>query len=194
MPPPDTILHFLEQYGYAAVFIAVMVEGPIATIIGGFVASLGILDVFAVFAIAALGDLCGDLLYYGLGRFGRYGAVAGLWHALGLRPERLARAAEYIERHGAKILLFAKYTQTGFLALPASGAARMPLRRFLWYNTLGTLPKSLVLVVVGFFFGSAYRRLDGNLAKASLVLFAALCLFAVFLLVRRYLSVRHDAC
>ncbi|MBU6297577.1 MAG: DedA family protein [Alphaproteobacteria bacterium] len=191
MVPPDTAVHLLEQYGYLALFIAVAVEGPIMTIIGAFVAGQGYLDIVAVYAVAAAGDLFGDLVYYGVGRLGQRGAPAKVWRIFGLTSERLAHAVRYIERHGAKILLFAKYTQTGFLILPASGAARMPIEKFLWYNTLGTIPKSFALVLIGYYFGYAYKSIDNYFTKVSLLFFGTLCIVGAYFMIRQYLRASY---
>ncbi|MDE2185002.1 MAG: DedA family protein [Alphaproteobacteria bacterium] len=190
----DLIHHLLEQYGYLVLFLVVIVEGPIATIIGAFVASQGYFDIYVVYAIAVVGDLFGDLAYYGIGRLGRVGTPARIWPLLGITEDRLARAARYFERHGAKMLLFAKYTQTGIVILPASGAARMPVGKFLWYNVLGTIPKALALLLVGYFFGYAYNSIDNDLTRASFLLVGILFLTALYLLGRRYFRVRYDNC
>jgi membrane protein DedA with SNARE-associated domain len=187
MLPLHTVVQLLEHYGYILLFVIAVIEGPIITIVGAFLAGLGYFNIFAVFAVVSAGDLFGDILYYALGRLGTINALAGLRRALGITTERLAQMKQYIERHGAKILLFAKFTQTGILALPASGAARMPFGQFLWINILGTLPKSLVLVLVGFFFGYAYERIDGYFAKASLVIAGLVCIAGAYALLSRYL-------
>lgn len=192
MLSPDFVHHLLEQYGYLVLFLVVVVEGPIATIIGAFVASQGYLDIFVVYAIAVVGDLFGDLAYYGIGRLGRVGTPARIWPLLGITEDRLARAARYFERHGAKMLFFAKYTQTGIVILPASGAARMPVGKFLWYNLLGTLPKAIALLLIGYFFGYAYNSIDNDLTRASFLLAGTLCLTGLYLLVRHYFRVSYD--
>jgi|SRR5665213_3605831 len=192
MISPDTAIHLLEQFGYFFLFLIAIVEGPIVTIIGAFLASQGYFNVFAVFAVVTVGDLFGEFLLYGFGRLGRTGALASVRRYLGMTGERFVRLERYVDKHGVKILFVAKYTQTGLLALPASGAARMPLGKFLFYNTLATLPKSLVLVLVGYFFGYAYNRIDGYLAKASLVMFGLLCVAAAYLALRRYLRANLD--
>ena len=192
MLSPDTIVHLLEQYGYLFLFLIAVVEGPIITIIGAFLASQGYFNIVAVYLIVSGGDLFGDLIYYAIGRIGRTGALAGLRQWLGMTGEHFEQLERYIEKHGVKILFFAKYTQTGFLALPASGAARMPIGKFLWYNTLGTLPKSLVLVLIGYFFGYAYNSINGYFGKISLLFFGVLLLGGAYLVLRRYLPAFHE--
>jgi membrane protein DedA with SNARE-associated domain len=191
MIPPDNIVHLLEQYGYLFLFLIAIAEGPIITIIGAFLASQGYFNIFAVYAVVVAGDLCGDLLYYCIGRLGRTGALAGLRRSFGMTDADFTRIERYIGQHGAEILLLAKYTQTGFLALPASGAARMPVGKFLWYNALGTIPKSLALLIIGGFFGYAYNRIDGYFAKASLLIFGMSCIAVAYFWLRRYLRMSY---
>jgi membrane protein DedA with SNARE-associated domain len=193
MPPPDTTISLLHHYGYFFLFFIAVVEGPIITIIGAFLASQGYFNVLLVYLMVTLGDLVGDLIYYGVGRFGRSPALAPIHQWLGMNGTHFVELERYIERHGAKILLLAKYTQTGFLALPAAGAARMPVGRFLWYNALGAIPKSFALTVVGYFFGYAYSRIDGYLAKGSLIAIAIFCVAAAFILLRRARAAQYGA-
>ena len=144
-----------------------------------------------MYGLVASGDLTGDLLYYAIGRFGRTKLLGGFLNSLGMTGEHFLRLEDYVQQHGTKMLFLAKFTQAGFLVLPASGAGRMPLAKFVWYNVLGTLPKSLVLLLLGYFFGYAYNRINGYFAKASLLIFGTFCLVGAYLLIRRYLRVRY---
>jgi membrane-associated protein len=42
--------------------------------------------------------------------------------------------------------------------LVAAGLARMPYKKFLYYNSVATIPKSLLLLILGFYAGAAYLR------------------------------------
>jgi membrane protein DedA with SNARE-associated domain len=187
MVPPQTIIHLLDQYGYIALFLIAILEGPIITIIGAFLASQGYLNIFAVYLIASAADLSGDMIYYGIGRAG---SRVDIRRVLGISATDLARARRYIEQHGAKVLLIAKYTQTGIVALPACGAVKMPVRKFLWYNVLGTIPKSFGLIVVGYFFGYAYSQFDDYFSKAAIVILGMVAIIAAYIWLNRHLRVR----
>src|SRR5476651_593996 len=100
MLPADTTVQLLEHYGYIFLFVIAVAEGPIITIIGAFLASEGYFNVFAVFGLVVAGDLTGDLLYYGVGRFGRTGAFAPLRRSLGMTGEHFAQLERYVDQHG----------------------------------------------------------------------------------------------
>ena len=176
----------ITSYGYAALFVAAVVEGPIATVIGAFLASLGFLDVALVYAVAVAGDLIGDLLLYGVGRSG--------WMPLGAwrRPlsarnqQRLAALKGRFRAHPGATLVFGKLTHAaGFLILLAAGAARVPVATFLGYNLLGTLPKSAAFMLIGYFAGAAYSRINSYLWIFSAVSFPLICL-GIGIILRRH--------
>jgi membrane protein DedA with SNARE-associated domain len=180
----------ISRYGYPALLSACIVEGPIATVIGGLLASLGLLDVRFVFAVSVLGDLVGDMLYYWAGRnaFG--------WRWLQRRISKRRQAVDALRtqflRSPAKAILLGKWLHApGFAVLLAAGAFRMPVLPFLAYNALATLPKSALLVIVGRVFGDAYVRLDRMMFMTSVVVLAVLVIGGAWYV--RRTNTRRDA-
>lgn len=184
MVSPDSVIILLEQYGYIFLFLIAVVEGPIITIIAAFLAAQGFFNIYLVYAIVLVGDLAGDVLYYSIGRFARLRPFAWLAAKIGMTTERFALVERAVEQHGGKMLLIAKYSQTGFLALPAAGAARMPMGKFLAYNLAGSVPKSFILVLVGWFFGYAYNSINSYLIRISLVLALGAILVLLYFFLR----------
>jgi len=187
--------HALALYGYAALLPLTVIEGPAITVFAAFLAAQGLFDPVGVYLIAVLGDLIGDLLYYAAGRWllQRLGLPQrladerrGRWAAR-LRQRVTALAPQIRTRAGA-MLLFGKLTHSaGFVVLLAAGAAHVTLRRFLAFNLLGALPKVLVLVLVGYWFGRIYAAWQGDLRIAGLVGFV-LAGSALLLAARRVLT------
>ena len=167
----------ITSYGYAALFLAAVVEGPIATVIGAFLASLGFLDVALVYAVAVSGDLIGDLLLYAVGRSG-WMPLSAWRRALSERKQqRLAALKRRFRAHAGGTLVFGKLTHAaGFLVLLAAGAAQVPVATFLGYNLLGTLPKAALFVLIGYFAGAAYTQINSYLWIISAVSFPLICL------------------
>ena len=165
--------HILAVYGYAAMLPLSVIVGPPVTVFAAFLAAQGLFDPVVVYAISVLADLLGDLLYYAVGRWllqwladERRGRWAARLH------ERASLLAPRIRRRAGAMLLFGKLTHSaGFAVLLAAGAAHVKLRPFLWYNLLGALPKLLVLVLLGYWFGRLYASLEGDLRIVGLVAF-----------------------
>ena len=172
--------HVLAVYGYAALLPLTTIEGPAVTVFAGFLAAQGLFNVAGVYAVAVLGDLIGDVLYYAVGRWasGRWTAQPpahrpiadrqGRWAARLHR--RVSVLGPQIRTRAGAMLLFGKLTHSaGFAVLLAAGAARVDLPRFLAFNLLGTLPKVLVLVLLGYWFGRLYAAWQGDLRIAGLL-------------------------
>jgi membrane protein DedA with SNARE-associated domain len=188
----DGLQHDLAIYGYAAMFPLAVFEGPAVTVIAAFLAAQGLLDVVAVYGVSVLGDLTGDVMYYVLGRWASLGLAGrqGRW-AAGL-SRRIERLAPRVQARAGAMLLFGKLTHSaGFAVLLAAGAAAVPLQRFLLFNLLGTLPKSLLLVLAGYWFGRLFNDLQGDLRVASLIGFVAAG-GALLLMARRLLALPDE--
>jgi membrane protein DedA with SNARE-associated domain len=184
----EELQHAVAAYGYVALLPLAVIEGPAVTVFAAFLAAQGLLDVGLVYVVVVLGDLLGDLMYYAGGRFllQRLVTWRGAW-AIRLR-HRVGVLAQRVRARAGAMLLFGKLTHSaGFAVLLAAGAAHVPIRRFLAYNLLGTLPKSLLFVVIGYWFGRLYIALQGDLRIAGVVGFL-LASFVLALAAKRLLT------
>ncbi len=190
----DWVSTAIVRHGYEALFLAAIAEGPVVTVIGAFLAAQGLLKLAWVYLVAVGADLVGDLLFYALGRSGRLSGQR--WqHRLSARQQRQLRwLQDGFHAHAGKTLLFGKLTHAvGFLVLIAAGSVRIPVRLFLGYNLLGTLPKTGLFVLIGYFVGAAYNRVDTYLWVLSCLGFVLICVgFGIYL--RRRLARRSDEC
>ena len=155
------IFLLLIQYKYAVFFPIMVVEGPIVTVIAGFLASLGYFNLFVLYAVSVAGDLTGDVIYYILGRWGGRRFIDKWGGYLKINFASIERFEKLFHRHAGKTLLLGKATHLiGGGILAAAGAAKFSFSRFLFFNTLATLPKSLILVMLGYYFGREYEKIN----------------------------------
>jgi len=176
----ETIVALIAKHGLAVVAPIAVIEGPIVTVIAAWLSSQGLMSLWALAAVVIAADLVGDFGFYALGRWG-LGRLPPRWLArTGLTRERLAGLTHHFEGHGGRTLLLGKVTHSaGFAVLAAAGMVRMPLFRFFLFNLLGTVPKSLFFIAVGYGFGAAYTRIDGWIGGATLVMGAVILTLAV---------------
>jgi membrane protein DedA with SNARE-associated domain len=180
-----TLVSMMSDYGLWVLTPLAVLEGPIVTVIAGYLASLSILKLWQVVPCVILADILGDSLLYLLGRLA-LGSIGPTWRdRLGLSPRRLFYLIRGFRRNGTRILVAAKLTHAaGFAALTAAGAARMRFADFIIANILAGVPKCLFFVALGYLFGSAYERVAGWLSvEAALLLLLGLSL-AVFVYLR----------
>ncbi len=183
----DAALQLIQTHGLWILLPLSILEGPIVTVIAAYLAQLGYMDVIAVFLVCVLGDLIGDSVLYAVGRFGGNWPPLRLAHWLGMTEARQIALTEHFESKGGRTLLFGKWTHSaGMPILVASGMAKMNIAVYLWFNLLGTLPKTFVLVLIGYFLGAAYTSIDTYIYRGSQVMLGLLVTGACIYLVRRW--------
>jgi membrane-associated protein len=177
MQSPETALSLLTQYGYLAVFFLNFFEGSVVVLSAGFLSSQGYLNPLFLTLVIVLSDLAGDFLYYSLGRWGR---KLSFMRSGGLIV-RARKSSERIKQNPKKFLLLSKITYSvGFLIQIGAGLSHVEIPIFLLYNIIGTVTKTIVLVGLGYFFGSAFLFVNSVIGKVSIgVLFALLILIVL---------------
>lgn len=156
----NQIFNLLVQYKYFIFFPLVVIEGPIVTVIAGFLAYLGYFNVYGLYLVAVFGDVTGDVLYYSVGYFGGK-RIFSKGRFLWINIEQVQKMKNHFDKHFGKTLLFGKWTHSaGGAILVASGIARISLKKFIKFNFIGTVPKTLVFLLLGYYFGHAYAKID----------------------------------
>lgn len=156
-------------------------------VISGFLSSLGYLNVFAVYFLVLVGDVVGDSIYYAIGRWGREGFVRRWGRYIGLNQERTEHLEGHFKKHSGKTLIIGKWSHAvGVVVLVAAGIAEMPFWRFVWFNLVASMPKSLIFVVVGFYFGHAYSQIGRYLdyAAITMIVLAGLAI-GIYMMVKK---------
>ena len=194
MVPLDYLLDLLIKYKYAFLFPGLVVEGPVLTLMAGILASPAggsIMNVFTLFWVVYIADITGDTLYYVLGRYGGRPAVKRFGHYVGLTIERFTFVENYFEKHGGKTLALGKISHGfGWPIMAAAGSARMSYGRFILINALVSIPKSIFLVLLGYYYGESFEILSHYIGTGSLI-FTTVIIAAVlvyFFVIRRFIG------
>ena len=170
-------------YKYFVLFPFIVIEGPIVTIIAGFLSSLDLLNIFIVYPVVVAADLTGDLIYYSFGRWGKENFINSYGKYFGLKEENVKKIENHFEKHTRKTLIIGKLSHAfGAPILFAAGMVKVPLLEYLWFNFLATLPKSLAFLLIGYYFGQFYVRLNKylNYFSIGLLVFVILVLIAYY--------------
>jgi membrane protein DedA with SNARE-associated domain len=130
---------------YLATFLAVLIQSMGAPVPGltfvmlaAGLAGQGTVSLWAVAMVTVAGGALGGLVGYYLGLRGGHSLIVQAGPRIGLSTARRERAERYVERHGDKVLLFARYLPVlCFAGSLLAGAGQMPARRFAAYNLAG---------------------------------------------------------
>jgi len=170
----------LEQYGYALIFLGTLVEGESILMLGGYFAYRGYLELGGVMLTAFIGAVCGDQLFFYIGRHHAKGLLARFPK---LR-EKVNVALTRVEAHQVKVVLSMRFLWGLRIALPVSlGLTNMNARRFLWLNLISAAIWSCVFACVGFGASRIIAALVDDLRRYEKSIVVVLVLLAVVALV-----------
>ncbi len=159
------ITDVLGRYGYAAVFVLMVLESAcipipseVTMVFGGFLVSRGDLDFFWVGMLGALANVLGSWIAWWAGYVGGRPLIERWGKYIFLRPHEIDRAEAWFARHGEMAVFVSRLLPVirTFISLPA-GVARMPFWRFTIYTFLGCLPWTFALTWAGVLLGDHWE-------------------------------------
>lgn len=154
---------FVDNASYLFVFIFMVIESsfipfPSEVVVppaAYLAADKGDMNIFLVVLVATAGALVGALVNYGLslliGRPIVYAfANSRLGHALLINKEKVERAEEYFDKHGAVSTFIGRLIPAvrQLISIPA-GLSRMNIWLFCLYTSLGALVWNIILAFLG---------------------------------------------
>jgi membrane protein DedA with SNARE-associated domain len=188
--PIETIQHWIDLYGYFALFFGLVfgiVGLPIPDesmlALFGYLVSTGRFHFALTYAVAGLGSLTGITLSYWIGRLGGYRLIRKYGPRIRLTEDRLEKVHRWFDRIG-KWALIVGYFIPGvrhFTALIA-GASKLQYPVFAAFAYTGGLIWSLTFLSLGYYLGETWSQ-DFHvgfrlpLAIGATVLFAGIALF-----------------
>lgn len=157
-------MHPLGAWAYLAIAGMVIVEGPVATLIGAVAASAGYLKPQWVFLSAAGGNLTSDTLWYLLGYLGKFEWMARYERWTGFKQEQLNNLQTTIRMNALKMIFLAKLTMSFMIpVLIATGLARVPWKRWFPVLFLGECIWTGGLIFLGYHFGRYLQTVEYGL-------------------------------
>ena len=158
-------------------------------IITGFLVYLKTLSFPVAFIIMVIADLIGDSIYYLIGRYGKENFIRKYGKYIGINMEREQGVENYFAMHTLRTLLIGKFAHgVGSFVLAAAGLAKVQFRKLLAINIFSTAVKTMILMLIGYYYGSVYLRLNIYINLIGLVVLVSCIIIYVFFLKRKVLS------
>jgi membrane protein DedA with SNARE-associated domain len=179
---------YLDRYGYAAVFGALLLEsfglplpGEAMLIAGAALAADGELHLAPLLAYAWLAAVVGDNIGFAIGRFGGRPLIVRYGARIGITESRLARVETFFRRYGGQVVLIARFFAllrqlNGIVA----GSVGMDWWRFVAFNAAGAALWVSAWCFSVYYFGQSlghavarFHGLGHGIGLIALVLIAA---------------------
>jgi membrane protein DedA with SNARE-associated domain len=146
------------SHSYLFVFLVMCYEGPITTAAAGFAAATGYFNPWIVLVMSIAGDLIPDTIYYYTGYFGRSAVVKKISRRQGFTQTRFDNLEKKLKNHFGKTMVALKLTPfistVGYIFI---GYLRLPFSWFTAYSAAVTVPKSIIFLLLGYFFGRLFN-------------------------------------
>jgi membrane protein DedA with SNARE-associated domain len=187
----NEISDWIQQYGYAAVFLGTFVEGESIALLGGFLAHGEFLDLTLVMIVSFVGSFCGDQTAYWLGR--HYGSR---WKPTSpVLKRRMEHAEALLTRHQIPVLLGFRFVYGIRNATPfvAGSITRIPVLRFIALNAAGAAIWATSIPAIGYYFGHTAESLLGTRKIYEGRILVVLIVGGLLIWLVRYLLARRRA-
>jgi membrane protein DedA with SNARE-associated domain len=200
----------VENYGYLAVFVLMVLESAcipipseVTMLFGGaaanatFAATLpghpAHLNFILIGLMGTLGNLGGSWIAYGVGRVGGRPLIERWGKFVFLREHELDRAEAWFADHGQAAVFFSRLLPVvrTFISLPA-GVAEMPFGTFSLYTVAGCVPWTFALAGIGYGLGSRWDTVAKYFRPVSVVVAVVMVAGLAWWLVRRARAKRGE--
>jgi membrane protein DedA with SNARE-associated domain len=185
----------IGRWGYVVIFAAMLLEnaglplpGETVTLLGGYAAGSGQLNILGVMGAAAGGAVLGDNIGYWVGRRLGWGLILKVGRWLGQSPVQLEKLRDQFLRHAGKSVLLGRFVAVlRVVAGPMAGAVGMPYPKFLLCNVVGATLWATTMVSLAWLGGRwiPVERMVKGVVEFGL---GALVLVALIVLLPRLLS------
>ena len=185
----------LNTWGYGVVFAAMVLEsaglplpGETVTLLGGYAAGSGHLNLAGVIAAASGGAMVGDSIGYWVGRRAGWPLLLRVGRLLRQSPEQMEMLRLQFLTHAGKSVLLGRFVAVlRVVAGPMAGAVGMPYGRFLVFNCTGAVLWATTMVSLAWLGGRwiPFQRMVEGVLEFGI---GALVLVALIVAVPKLLS------
>ncbi|MEI6528560.1 MAG: VTT domain-containing protein [bacterium] len=185
----ETTLLLLLKYKYLVLFPSAVLEGPLVSLIVGFLIRTDVLSFWLSFLILILGDIIPDTIFYCIGYFGRDTKFVRK-HITNSKffSGHLSVIEKLWSNHGRKTMFLGKLAYG--MALPflvSAGLAKMPFKKFITYAVPVSVIQYGTIVLVGYLLGHSFQIASGYIGAIYYLLAAVVVIsIVIYYLVMKY--------
>lgn len=187
----EQIVLLLERYRYFILYPLAIVEGPILSVISGFLCTARLMHPYLALPVIVLGDITGDSICYGLGRWRSDRPVPTLLQFFRPSDGRVERVRGYFGSNPVRTIALSKVILgIGLAGLFLAGNARVPYRKFLAICLATSAVQCGAYLSIGLLCGHAYIKIGRYLDGLSTFFIMSAIAAVLFFTIRTFLKKR----
>ncbi|MEI7462929.1 MAG: bifunctional DedA family/phosphatase PAP2 family protein [Candidatus Taylorbacteria bacterium] len=166
--------------GYPFLFIIVVLEGVpllgtavpghISIILAGFLARLGIFNLYWVLIIVMIAALLGDFIGFWLGRKYGMSLITRLSPYFFIKQSHIEKAKKMLDSHTGKALIIGRFSPVTRALMPfLVGTGEIKAGKFWVFNIVGGGCWVILSVLLGYVFGEGFHIISGYFGKFAVV-------------------------
>ncbi len=157
-------LTVVNAWNYVIILTAVILEGPIATMLGGVWASMGRVNFWAILLVSMLAGMVADSFWYYLGYFGREQVVERWGRFLKIDLQAISKIEEVLFGKDTKRVIFTSKLTSALIipTLVAAGMTNLGWRRVMRTMLLAQFLWSAGMTAVGFIAADSFMLISHN--------------------------------
>lgn len=164
---------FALVFAEDAIFVGFVIPGETAAVVGGVIASRGVIPLWLMIAIVVTAAITGDTVGYEIGK--HFGPRVMALKILDKRREQLQKAEDFLKDKGGLAVFLGRFTAFFRAVMPAlAGLSRMPYRRFAFWNFSGGIVWGSLFATLGFVAGNSYEEVARLVGRGSAAVVAVI--------------------
>jgi membrane protein DedA with SNARE-associated domain len=181
----NNIFGLIIAYKYIILFPLAFFEGPIISIIAGFLVSAGFMNLLIVYFIIVFADIFGDAMFYSIGYSGK-DIINKHGHYLGITKEKMEKANSFFNENHRKAIILSKLVHgIGATGLIAAGSLKIPYWKFFKTCIFISLIQVAFFLTIGIFFGGAYVHISKYLNYYAAIISILAIILVIFIFYKR---------
>jgi len=161
----EQFLGFLQQnfpvivtYKYLFLFLGAMIEGLNTMVLGGFLVSVNSIRLLPTLLLFILAYTINGYIWYTVGYFAGAKPI-DKWGRKDKKGRKIIeKVEEYFNKYSGRAIIITKFTFSLTIAtLIMAGSLKYDLKKFTFYNFIGSVGWVVVTLFVGYFFGQSYK-------------------------------------
>lgn len=179
-------LAFLVLFLENSIFLGAFVPGETIAFLAGVFAAKGVLLPLPLMLLITSGAILGDSIGFWLGRHKGRKWLKKIGGFFGYREEKIERAYNFWEEKGTTAIFSGRFIAVARTFVPFfAGASKIEYRKFIIFDASGAIIWSAIHIIIGYFFGENYQRVQAVFGGIGIVLFIVLVISVYKYLVKK---------